>query len=158
MEVSKKKGKKSVSDIGGHDSTTYPVLSGVDVDTQFGQLFQHPVNLPTSTLKRSSSAMLDSPSSSGSLKNMRPTTSTLVVLGDRPNGPHVLIDGDPSSITPDGVDKAARDIVGTSNSYDLSELQVESETIIVATLQPGEDGGQERSTKRKDLLSATIDE
>jgi len=27
--------------IRGHDSTTYPVLSGVDVDTQFGQLFRH---------------------------------------------------------------------------------------------------------------------
>jgi hypothetical protein len=105
--------------------------------------------------------MLDSPSSSGSLKKICHTTSTAVVLGDRSNGPRVLIDGDPSSITPNDVYKAAKDIVGSSNSYDLSELQAESDprgqTIIVATVQPGEDGRQERSTKRKELLSGKID-
>jgi len=83
----------------------------------------------------------------------------VVVLGDVSNGPRVHVDGNRSSITSHDIYKAASEIMDSSNSYDLSELQYKTEggqEIVVASA--GEAGRTERSTKRKELLSRTIDE
>lgn len=105
-----------------------------------------------SHLKRSRST------SDPSSKKSQKLNSTTAVLGDILNGSRIQVIGDLSSITAHDVYEAAIDTLGTSNSYDLTDLKVETEQgqeIVVATLKEG--GEAERSTKRKELLSETLD-
>ena len=103
------------------------------------------------------------PLSSGPSKRQR-LTSTTVVQGDCSNSRKVHIEpvnGDPFSITPHDVYKAAIEVLGESNSYDLSELQVQTDRdpkIVVATVREGAFEREERATKRKKMLSNMLDE
>ena len=114
----------------------------------------------SSALKRSHPPLSSGPSKRQCL------TSTIVVLGDCSNSRKVHIEpvnGDPFSITPHDVYKAAIEVLGESNSYDLSELQVQTDResdqkIVVVTVREGAFEREERATKRKKMLSNMLDE
>ena len=89
-----------------------------------------------------------------------------MILGDCSNSRKVHIEpvnGDPFSIRPHDVYKAAINVLGESNSDDLSELQVQTDResdqkIVVATVGEGAVEREERATKRKKMLSNMLDE
>ena len=112
----------------------------------------------SSTLKR-----FHSPSSSGCSPKKQRLTSTIIILGNSPNATKVRIDQDPLSITSHDVYKAAIEALGASNSYELSELEVKTiegdeKVQILATVKEGTLGTEERASKRKIMLSKTLDE
>jgi len=88
-----------------------------------------PTAISPSALKRPHSP--SNAADSGSLKKSRQASKVTVVLGDQTNGRRISVDGDPHSIT----------------AHDIYK--------VIATVK-GE-GGEERSTKRKEMLSELID-
>ena len=89
--------------------------------------------------------------------------STTIIRSKRDptNAQVVHVDGNPSSITTHDVYKAVSEVFGSSNSFDLTKLQIKSvgsQEVVVETIGEDSTRKEEHSTRRKKKLSALADE